>query len=87
MSNGFAYFIGIVAGALSVGLIWFAIQSGEPARTCESAALENRALEMCLKHRPTCEAVTTDDFIKFYRNRDWLDANCPADSGDGFLSQ
>lgn len=83
MNNIIAFLSGAGAMLLVIALLFV----DHPKRTCASAAAENKALEHCLKFRPTCEAVTTDDFIKYYDNKDWLAANCPVESGDGFLSQ
>lgn len=56
-------------------------------RTCESVEIENRSLEQCLRHRPTCESVTIQSFIDYYDNENWANKHCSADSGGGFLSQ
>ena len=78
----------IVAGILAGWIVGEKFLEYQPGQcTCGTAKAENRALEQCLKFRPSCEGVTTEQFVVYYDNKDWLDANCPAHSGDGFLSQ
>lgn len=81
------YVVTLVAFAGGYYVGWLDGQRSDPERTCKSVALEQKALEICLKYRPTCESVTIEDFVVYYDNKDWLDAICPANSGDGFLSQ
>ena len=44
--------------------------------TCEQVALEIKALEICLKYRPTCDAITVEKFVKYYQNKDWMQLHC-----------
>jgi hypothetical protein len=59
----------------------------DPERTCESVDREQFAFRQCMELRPHCESIGVEDFVVYYENKDWLDANCPTHSGDGYLSQ
>ena len=81
-----SYSVGIVIGALVIGIMWWTSEPNMPPRerTCRSVYIERMALEQCLKHRPTCESVTVEDFTRHYDNKDWEQEHCP-DSAGGFL--
>lgn len=80
-----ALLLGIALIGVLIGMSVSDLLSEKP--DCASVERQQLALQRCLQYRPTCESVTTEDFVVYYDNKDWLDANCPAHSGDGFLSQ
>jgi len=86
-ADGFSYGVGIVIGSIIASVTWYAAISAKPLPTCTSVHLEQLAFTQCLKMRPACSSVTVDDFIKYQENKNWLEGECPALSGDDFLSQ
>jgi hypothetical protein len=81
------YMLVFLAGWIISVPVYIYWDNSEPEPTCEYIELKQKAFEMCLRHRPTCAEVTVEDFIAYYEQKNWLDAHCPANSGDGFLSQ